>query len=135
MGQRSNFESVARRIGGIYAPPQTSGDLDGRMIASATRYKRVEKALRGISARHVVVLHAFAMHRELGVMLIQKAARDEHRAARSTRSLAEWLERLGPRKGKAQKPEHARLWLRIRGDATRELDRSVREFSTRWSRR
>jgi hypothetical protein len=135
LGQRSNFESVANRIGGVFAPAQTSGNMDGRMIASAGRYKRVERALRGIGAHQVVVLHAFAMHRELGVMLIQKAARDAHREARSTRSLPEWLERIGPRKGKSQKIEHARLWLRIRGDATRELDRAIREFSTRWSRR
>jgi hypothetical protein len=135
MGQRSNFESVARRIGGIYAPQQTSTDLDGRLIQSATRYKRVERALRGINPHHTIVLHAFAMHRELGVMLIQKSARDAHRLARSTRSLPEWLERIGPRKGKPQKPEHGRLWLRIRADATRELDRAMTEFSTRWSRR
>jgi hypothetical protein len=135
LGLRSNFESVANRIGGLHAPPQTSGDLDGRLLQNAGRYKRVANALKGMGERHTVVLHAFAMHRELGVMLIQKAARDAHREARSTRSLPEWLERIGPRKGKPQKTEHARLWLRIRGDATRELDRAIREFSTRWSRR
>lgn len=135
MGQKSNFQSVANRIGGVYGTPQTSREMDGRMLQNAARYKRVERAMRGIDARHATVLHAFALHRELGVMLIQRSARDAYHDARSTRSLPEWLERIGPRKGKQQKPEHARLWLRIRGDATRELDRATRDFSNRWTRR
>lgn len=132
---RSNFESVARRIGGIYSPPQTSAELDGRLLQSAARFKRVDRAIKSMEPRHAMVLHAFAHHRELGVMLIQKSAREAHRAARSRRSLPDWLERIAPHKEKAQKPEHGRLWVRIRADATRELDRAMNEFSSRWSRR
>ena len=134
LGLRSNFESVARRIGGIYSPPQTSAEMDGRLLQSASRFKRVDRAIKSMDPHLAVVLHAFAHHRELGVMLIQKSARDAHRAARSKRSLPDWLERIAPHKGKEQKPEHGRLWVRIRADATRELDRAMNDFGNRWTR-
>lgn len=84
--------------------------------------------------RRALVLHAFAHHRELGVMLIQPAAIEAHHRSRSRKSLADWIERIAPHKGKEQDPEHRRLWLRIRADATRELDRAVHDFDLRWRR-
>jgi hypothetical protein len=135
MGLRSNFESVARRIGGVYGQPQTSGDLDGRLFASASRYKRVDRAIKSMLPTAVVVLHAYALHEMFGVMLQSKIARDEHRASRSQRTLPDWLQRLSPAKERPQSPAQARAWLRIRAAATRELDRAMGEFDLKWRRR
>jgi hypothetical protein len=135
MGLRSNFESVARRIGGVYGTPQTSGDLDGRMFAAATRFKRVSNALKSLSVSHVSVLRAFAHGEMFAVMLGSKTARDEHMASRSRRHLAEWLLRISPKKDKPQSPAQMRAWIRIRASATRELDRAMEEFDLRWRRR
>jgi hypothetical protein len=126
MGLKSNFESVAQRIGGVYGTPITSGDLDGRMFAAATRYKRVSKAIHGLTATQAVTLHAHAQHDILGVMLASRTAHQIHRESRSLRNLADWIQRL--KKGKP------RLWLQIRADASRDLDRALAAFDIRWNR-
>ena len=135
LGLRSNFESVARRIGGIYAPAQTSRDLDGRLFGAAVRHRRVNDAIKTMNPRSVVVLHAFAMHEMVGVMLIQKSAIRAHKYSRSSRSLPDWLDKISPSKEKPPRSEQQKTWLCIRADATRELDRALNEFSTRWHRR
>lgn len=135
LGLKSNFESVARRIGGIYASQQTSTDLDGRLLGAAMRHRRVNDAIKAMSPRNVIALHAYSCHEMLGVMLIQKSAHQAHRDSRSARSLPDWLAKLAPSREKPPKPQHQRLWLHIRADAQRELDRALNEFSLRWSRR
>lgn len=135
LGLRSNFESISSRIGGVYGTPQTSGNLDGRMFAAATRYKRVDRAVKAMTPSSVLVLHAFAHHEMLGVMLASKTARDEHRASRTARSLADWMQRIAPRKEKPQTAGQSRAWLAIRADATRSLDRAMGEFDLRWRKR
>jgi hypothetical protein len=127
MGLKSNFESVAQRIGGVYGTPVTSGTLDGRMFAAATRYRRIAKAMHGVTPTQAVTLHAYAHHDLLGVMLAGKTSHQIHRESRSRRNLADWMQRL--KKGKP------RTWLQIRADATRELDRALAAFDLRWRRR
>jgi len=135
LGLKSNFESVARRIGGIYAPPVTSGDLDGRLFAAAVRHRRIEAAVRAIPRRSAVVLHAYAHHELLGVMLIQATAKMAHRVSRTKRSLPDWMGRIAPRRDKEQSQDNRSTWLRIRADAQRELDRSLADADLRWRRR
>lgn len=135
LGLRSNFDAVAKRIGGIYSPPTTSGDLDGRLFNSAVRHRRVDKAIKAMPPRSVIVLHAHAHHEMLGVMLIQRSAERAHRLSRSARSLPDWVAKLAPNRERPPKVEHQRLWLHIRADAQRELDRALGDFDLRWRRR
>jgi hypothetical protein len=114
--------------------------MDGRMLQSASRYRRVEAAIRAMDQRLAEVLHAFAYHRELGVMLIQPACAEAHRRSRSRRSLPDWLERIAPHRlqgssGQVRRVEDGRLWLRIKADAIRELDKAMGEFDMRWRKR
>ena len=126
LGLRSNFEPIATRIGGVYGTPVTSGNLDGRLFANATRFKRVDRAIKAMPVRSVVVLNAFALHDYLGVMLTSKTAHRAYRDSRTKRSLPDWLQRMKP---------DDRLWVQLKLDAMRELDRALSEFDLRWMRR
>jgi hypothetical protein len=105
------------------------------MLSAAVRFRRVYKAIVSMPQRSVDVLNAFAHHEMLGVMLVTRAAREAYRASRSNRTLVDWMQRLAPRKDKPPTPAKIRDWMRIRAEATRDLDRALGEFDLRWRKR
>lgn len=125
MGIRSNFGSFERRMSGLYGTNVTT-EIDGRALAAASRYKRVHAALKQLPAGHARTLAAWAHHRLLGVMLASKVAQEMHTRAKTTRNLADWVQRLA----KTQ----PRSWYQIRVAAVNEAERALVEFDKRWRR-
>jgi hypothetical protein len=125
MGLRSNFGSFENRMGGIYGTGSTS-EMDGRMIQSASRFRRASRAIKAMHQGNAVTLHQYAVHRLTGVILHSRVMRALHRESGTTRNPADWLSRLEKQK--------SREWFQIRRAATADVERAMTEFDSKWRR-
>lgn len=126
MGLRSNFEPIVARIGGVYGVPVTTGEMDGRMLSAASRYRQAVKAINCISNKHRDTIYNYAIHRITGVILRSELFRDFHRRSGTDRSPEDWLNRIEQTK--------SRMWYQLRVNAVAELERAIEEFNRLWRR-
>lgn len=131
MGLRSNFAPMVSRLQGVLGGGPLRLELDGRNVAAAGRARRVKAALEqlGVGQQYVLGV-AFGNPREPrnveGLVCTLKSAEEEWRLSRTTRTLPDWVARLG-RLPTTQL--RARLYARLRGEAERLLEEALDAYS------
>jgi hypothetical protein len=111
MGVRSNFGAIVRMIDGGRSPQSgMPREIEGRILASAGRARAVQATLERCGDEHAQVLRRcygetspaeLAVFGKAGNLVpLSSLLEQGHRASRSKRPIAEWLQLLAARLGK-----------------------------------
>jgi hypothetical protein len=131
MGLRSNYSPMVSRLQGVLGGGPLRLELDGRNVAAAGRARRVKAALELLSPVQwwtlgVAFGNAVLPVNLVGLMCTTKSADEEWRLSRTTRTLPDWVERLG------RKPTttlRQRLYAKLKHEAEALLEDALDAYS------
>jgi hypothetical protein len=132
MGLRSNYGPMVAALQGVLGGGgPLKLELDGRHVAAAARARRVRTALEQLVDAQRQVLRVSYAHPGgaldlVGLMCLAQSASTEWRLSRTTRTLPDWLQRLG---------RHPTTWVRqqlyerLRHEAQALLEEALDAYS------
>lgn len=132
LGLRSNFMSIVNKLSGFYGAADPNSNIDGRILAAASRAKKVARGLARLQPDQSNILYLYTIgHPEEALMPIiinSKDAQNLHKKSRSRKPFEEWCLNLVPKKDCNPDDKRTRLWLKLKAEATRKLERCLSAF-------
>lgn len=130
MGLRSNFMSLVNKLSGIYSSADPNSNIDGRIMAAASRGRKIARSLKHLSDDHNKTLYLYAQGHPVDplitIMAHSPTAHDLWCESRSRRKFGDWLVKLSHVDGAPEK--RVRTWLRIKSEARRQVDSALAAF-------
>lgn len=134
LGLRSSFSSMVARLEGVYSTRIVT-EMDPRRLGAANRARSIAKVLAGVTPINArVLLVAFGSGTDTPSETLAAVAGEttecveEHRRARSTRPLGEWMLRLAKAAREGRDTGRRSLWVRMHAAAEGRLECALEEY-------